>query len=557
VPAYNSSIAHWHHRQGVPDATMNRSPRRLTTDAIRSRLVRWYVAFAVLWVVAISTTAWMAGSEPAMVHLVWLPLITGFILVSGFGLRRIVREMERLDAEQDELQAAYDRARADGLADSLTGLGNHRAFQEELDHRTAARRDEEASVALLILDVDDLKLVNEMQGHAAGDELLRATARIIVAAMRRQDRGFRIGGDEFVVMLRDCDADEAVAIARRILASALSGGSGTLGVAPFSLTIGVSTMPGLARDRKQLVHQADAALYWGKRHGRTDVQLFDPARHGIADDLRPLDELAAAVSHVATERLLVPVYQPIHCLRTGRVLGYEGLVRPKPESGFGNASALFIAAESTGHTVELDLASLDSVLSGARSMDAGLYLSVNLSPRSLESDTFKPQELVALARRRGVEPARIVLELTEREAVEDMDRLRESLDVLRRHGMRIAADDVGAGNAGLRLLREVEFDIMKIDLSLIQAGSRDDPSQAVMRALLDLARRRGQMVVAEGVETPDQLVSVIELGLDAGQGYLLHRPGPSLDAQRLDLARLAFPPDPSFGPVPGQAPAGA
>jgi diguanylate cyclase (GGDEF)-like protein len=517
---------------------------RPTTTAIRTGLVRWYAVFALLWIAVTISTVWLSGPRLNLGYLIWLPLVAGFVALSGLGMRRILNQVERLDDENDDLRAAYDRVRVDALLDGLTGLGNHRAFQEELELRVTTVEADSASFVLMVLDVDDLKLVNEVEGHAAGDELLRATAKIITSALRRFDRGFRIGGDEFALVLRECDADEGVAIARRILASALSGGSGTLGVAPFSLTIGVSSMPGLARDRKQLVHQADAALYWGKRHGRTDVQLFDPRRHGIANDGRSADELAAAVSRVAADQLLTPVYQPIHCLRTGRVLGYEGLVRPQPDSGFDNASALFIAAESTGHTVELDLASLDTVLGGARALDPDLYLSVNLSPRSLESDAFKPHELLALARRRDIDPMRIVLELTEREAVEDIDRLRDSLAMLRRHGVRIAADDVGAGNAGLRLLRELDFDIMKIDLSLIQAGTRDDPSLAVVRALLELARRRGQMVVAEGVETPEQLVSVIELGLDAAQGYLLHRPGPALDAGPLDLARLAFPPDP-------------
>ena len=156
------------------------------------------------------------------------------------------------------------------------------------------------------MDVDELKQINEAQGRAAGDEILRATARIILGSHRGLDHGFQIGGDEFGIVLVDSGPDEAVGIARRILASAFSGGSGTLGVAPFSLTIGVSALPGLARDRKQLSHQADAALYWGKRHGRTDIQVFDPTRHGIADDGRSLPELAAAVARVAANQLRHP-----------------------------------------------------------------------------------------------------------------------------------------------------------------------------------------------------------------------------------------------------------
>ena len=521
-----------------------KTPATRMTRPIRTSLVRWFCACAVLWIGATLLIAWQTNPDVRWAALIWLPLVIGFSVLSGMMLQRTLRQMEDLDEEQGGLKEAYDRARLDALHDGLTGLGNHRAFQEELDLQVGRARTESGSIALLFVDMDELKQINEAQGHAAGDEILRATARIILGSLRRADRGFRIGGDEFAIVMPDSGPDEAVGIARRILASALSGGSGTLGVAPFSLTVGVSAMPALARDRKQLTHQADAALYWGKRHGRTDVQLFDPTRHGIADDGRSLSELAAAVSRVSAERLLTPVYQPIHCLRTGRVLGYEGLVRPNADAGFANASALFVAAESTDHTVELDLASLDTVLTGARSLDPSLYLSVNLSPRSLESDEFQPQEFLALVRRRGFDPSRIVLELTEREAVEDLDRLRHGIALLRRYGMRIAADDVGAGNAGLRLLRELEFDIMKIDLSLVQAGARDDSSEAVLRALRELAQRRHQTTVAEGVETPDQLLTVIEMGFDAAQGYLLHRPGPALSAPPIDLARVAFPPQP-------------
>ncbi len=309
-------------------------------------------------------------------------------------------------------------------------------------------------------------------------------------------------------------------------------------VEPFSLTIGVSAFPGLAHDRQQLVHQADAALYWGKRHGRTDIQLFDPSRHGMADDWRSLDELAAAVSRVASERLLTPVYQPVINLRTGAILGYEGLVRPLPDAGFTNVAAMFVAAESTGRTVELDLASLETVIAGAANLDPHQYLSVNLSPRSLEADAFNPYELLALIRRHEIAPDRIVVELTEREAVEDMARLRATLDTLRRNGIRTAADDVGAGNAGLRLLTEVDFDMMKIDLSLVRAGAATGTSDAVLHALRDLADRRNQSIVAEGVETPEQLELVITLGFDSAQGFLLGRPGPDIDATSVDLGAL-------------------
>jgi EAL domain-containing protein (putative c-di-GMP-specific phosphodiesterase class I) len=146
-----------------------------------------------------------------------------------------------------------------------------------------------------------------------------------------------------------------------------------------------------------------------------------------------------------------------------------------------------------------------------------------------------------LSTRSGIEASQLVVELTEREAVEDLDRLRASLAILRRHGVRIAADDVGAGNAGLRLLSEVDFDIIKIDLSLVRAGARHEPSEAVLRALGEMARQRNQTVVAEGVETPELLESVLELGFEYGQGYLLGMPRPRLDAPNISLPALLSP----------------
>ena len=258
----------------------------------------------------------------------------------------------------------------------------------------------------------------------------------------------------------------------------------------------------------------------------------------MADDSRAIPELAAAVARVAEGGLLTAVYQPIYSLKTGTVIGYESLVRLKEDADFPSTTSLFVAAEATQRTVEIDVASARTCLAGARSVSAAAYLALNLSPRTLESDAFSPLELLALAKRSGIETPQLVIELTEREAVEDLDRLRSSLAILKRHGVRIAADDVGAGNAGLRLLSEVDFDIIKIDLSLVRAGARHEPSEAVLRALQEMARQRNQTVVAEGVETLELLEAVLELGFEYGQGYLLGRPGLRADAPNLVLMDL-------------------
>jgi EAL domain-containing protein (putative c-di-GMP-specific phosphodiesterase class I) len=161
-----------------------------------------------------------------------------------------------------------------------------------------------------------------------------------------------------------------------------------------------------------------------------------------------------------------------------------------------------------------------------------------LSPRTLETDEFSAAALAAIFIRHGIEPSSLVLELTEREAVEDIERLRRNLDACRSIGMRIAADDVGAGNAGLRLLSQITFDLVKVDLSLVQGGVLRESSLAVMRALRELAERSSATIVAEGIETAHQLEVVRDLGLAAGQGYLLGRPSRGLATEAVDIDGL-------------------
>jgi EAL domain-containing protein (putative c-di-GMP-specific phosphodiesterase class I) len=199
---------------------------------------------------------------------------------------------------------------------------------------------------------------------------------------------------------------------------------------------------------------------------------------------------------------------------------------------------MFAAAEAADHTVELDLLCVEIVAAGARDLPEDAYLSINLSPRTLGSSLFRSSDLKGIFRRHDIALDRIVVELTEREEVEDLDLLGRNVAVCRAAGMRLAADDVGSGNAGLRLLSEIHFDVMKIDLSLVQAGSAHDPSHAVLRALQGMAVQWNASVVAEGIETAEQLAVVREVGISAGQGYLLGRPGAKPRADAIDLVSL-------------------
>ncbi len=460
--------------------------------------------------------------------------------------RQVLRPAQELAASRGRLQDMYELARGDSLRDLITGLGNHRAFQEAFERQVDIARSRQISLGLVLIDLDDFQAVNDGGGHAAGDQALAAFGRLIQATLRPMDRAFRTGGDEFALLLPGATADAAAAVARRLLATSMDVRPGHGEPTPRSFSAGVSACPALATDRRQLMDQADAALNWAKRHGRTSVELFDPARHrSLAPTAAPaVEQASVGVAEVIARRLLRPVYQPIVDLKTGRVAGSEGLIRPMPGSGFANPGELFSAAEAAGRTVELDFACLEMVAAGAAAMGEDTILTLNLSPRTLEADDFSAGSLVALVRRVGLDPTRIVLELTEREQIEEMERLRRNVTACRSAGFRLAADDVGAGNAGLRLLSQLQFDIVKIDLSLVQGGAASESSMSVVGALQDLARRWGASVIAEGIETAAQLRVVRALEVGAGQGYLLGRPGTAeeliaLESKGVDIEGLA------------------
>ena len=474
---------------------------------------------------------------PALLAIVLLIVLAGMLIV-WMG-RQILRPAEELAASRSQIAEMYDQARIAALHDGLTGLGNHRAFQEEMDRQLDQSQRYRVPVSLILLDIDEFKLINDAHGHAEGDRLLGEVGRVIRSVIRLTDRAFRVGGDEFAIILPHTESEGASILARRLLHLLLSERPSAEYVRPVSFSAGVVSAPQHGTNRLQLFAEADASLYWGKRHGRTLVTTYDPIRDRKAIDETMRAELSASVSKVISERVLRVVYQPIIHLPTGRVLGYEGLVRIPAESGFNGPASLFAAAEVTGHTFELDRACLETTIAGSARVPSPLLITLNISPRSFEAPEFSASSLLAILSRHGVDPSRVILELTEREQIENMARVLEALEQCRAAGIRIAADDVGAGNSGLRLLAQFKFDVVKIDLSLIQASAGREPVLTVLTSVIGLAQEWGALVVAEGVETPEQLRAIRRLGIDAAQGYLLGRPGEAPDLEWVDLDSLA------------------
>jgi EAL domain-containing protein (putative c-di-GMP-specific phosphodiesterase class I) len=232
---------------------------------------------------------------------------------------------------------------------------------------------------------------------------------------------------------------------------------------------------------------------------------------------------------VIARGLLRPVFQPIVELASGATLGYEGLIRPMAPSPYQDPASLFAAAEESGHVVALDLACVEAIVGAARDLPFEYFLSVNLSPRTIEAPEFSTAAMLSILARSGFTPDRLVIELTEHQPIADVERVRHKLETCRRAGIRLAADDLGSGNSGLRLLSDLRFDIVKVDLGLVQRSSPGAPSSAVVESIVAFASRTGAMVIAEGVEHEEQVDQLTQLGVTAAQGYLFSRPGPLPD----------------------------
>jgi diguanylate cyclase (GGDEF)-like protein len=445
----------------------------------------------------------------------------------------LIRPLTRSRAD---LQVRYQEAIADALRDPLTGLGNHRAFQEELDSQieTATRYD--VPVALVLIDLDEFKQINDSAGHAVGDQTLASFGKLVGSVLRKVDRPFRIGGDEFALLLPHTDADAAHIVARRLLVSALQPNVRDPKAKPLSFSAGVSSLPDPATSRSQLYTQADTALHAAKRAGRTEVLVFDPG----AEIAATAASTSSAIAEVIEQNLLRPVFQPIVDLATGGTLGYEGLIRTVPPAPYADPTSLFAAAEESGHVVPLDLACVEVIVAAAARMPTELFLSVNMSPRTIEAPEFSAPAMLNILARYDFAPDRVIIELTEHQPIADLGRVRHKLDTCRKAGMRLAADDLGAGNSGLKLLSDLHFDVVKVDLGLIQRSSTSAPSSAVVESIVAFASRTGALVIGEGVEDEEQVKQLTQLGVTAAQGYLFSRPGPLPDwAGEMRLKRAA------------------
>jgi diguanylate cyclase (GGDEF)-like protein len=447
------------------------------------------------------------------------------------------------------LHAALRQLDAMAVTDPLTGIANRAGFLAALQAalvpgtpRPRAGRPGHRT-ALLMLDLDRFKTVNDLFGHAGGDAVLREVARRIRATIRPGDAAGRIGGDEFGVLLRGLDtAEAALAIADRLHAALADGFVLNGKAVPLRTSIGVAVAPDHGADPALLMARADAALFAAKEAGRGTTRLTD-AQAPVPAAL-PTPALGRGDIEAMLRAALLPPgrepfalhFQPFFSAERS-LLGFEALVRwPQPDGSLLMPGAFIPVAEATGLIVNLDHWVLQQACAVAARWPQPLVISANLSAANFFAADVVETVEAALARS-GLPGARLKLEITETVLLSDPDRVRQAIERLHRLEVRVAIDDFGAGHASLAYLRDYPIDEVKIDRSFLRGIEASPRDRAFLRSIVDLATVLDVATLAEGVETEGQARLLRGCGVGAMQGFLLGRPMPLADALRLIAER--------------------
>jgi diguanylate cyclase (GGDEF)-like protein/PAS domain S-box-containing protein len=422
------------------------------------------------------------------------------------------------------------------LHDSLTGLANQALFRDRVTHALQRSKRPKQRVAVLFMDLDSFKTVNDSLGHAAGDQLLIAVGQRLQTCLRGADTAARLGGDEFAVLLENVTEDEAAAVAKRIIESL-----GPPIVVDAANEVVTSVSVGIALsdenvDTQQLLRNADLAMYTAKGRGRGRQALFEEGMHAAAMERL---ELETDLRHACERDELVVVYQPIVDLRTGWIVAVEALARwHHPRRGLLHPESFIALAEETGMIDEIGehvLAVASSQVhewnerpSGGRILD----VSVNLSPRQL-LDPDLPDQVEAALERSALSPEQLILEITESAMGQDVEAASRNANALHDLGVRLAVDDFGTGYSSLSHLQRFPIDIVKIDRSFVTVVDGDAEESALANAIVRLAQTLKLSVIAEGVETSAQARRLHTIGCRLAQGFYFAEPLDSADLSRL------------------------
>jgi diguanylate cyclase (GGDEF)-like protein len=458
-------------------------------------------------------------------------------LIKGRVDDQIVSRSVRYAIERKRAEVALAHQ---ALHDDLTGLPNRALFLDRLKLALARSERRSSSVAVLFLDLDRFKLINDSLGHEAGDRVLVDVGARLQEALRPGDTVARFGGDEFTALCEDVPSERAVLMIAERMAEAvgmpfaLSDGDETF----LTASIGIAMADGSLADglAESLVRDADAAMYRAKERGKSRVELFDEKLRERAVQRLSIE---SALHRALERRELVLHYQPQIDLRSGRVVSWEALVRwDHPEQGLLPPGAFISVAEETGLILEVGIWVLEEACRQAErwtSLPGAVpdpVMGVNLSARQLS----QPELLDMVARAlsgAGLAPSRLCLEVTESAVIEDAGEAADTLGALSEMGVRLAIDDFGSGYSALSSLKRFSVDLLKVDRAFVAGLGRDTTDGPIMAAIIDLTHALGLRAVGEGVERADQLAVLRALGCDVGQGFYFGRPQPPEVAEAL------------------------
>jgi diguanylate cyclase (GGDEF)-like protein len=469
-------------------------------------------------------------------YLIWTPELPGSRIIAALLPANLLAMtllallmaalLARLTNSLRERSALEERATYLAYHDSLTGLPNRSFFNECVDK--ALCDPATADVALLLIDLDRFKQVNDTLGHLAGDELIRQFAARLVGKLRPEDTVARIGGDEFAILL--CGSGAAVALDRcEIILALFDEPFDLMGACVHgSASIGAARSQHQHIDGTELMRRADVALYRAKGEGRNCASLFE---HGMDAASKERAQLEAELRHAVTANQFALWMQPL-VDRDRKVVAQELLLRwEHPHLGTVNPDLILPIAEETGLIIPIGEWVMTQAIAFAAQAPAGMIIALNLSAAQLRDSAFVTRAVEA-CRAMGVQPQTIELEITEQTLLDDNRVTRASLRRLRRAGFRIALDDFGTGYSSLSYLRRFTVDTIKIDRSFVADLERSAEARAIVAAIITLGRALGLSITAEGVETAEQEEMLLLAGCDQLQGHFYARAQPLAEAER-------------------------
>ncbi len=462
---------------------------------------------------------WMHGGLAwTMLGITLAVMILGMIDIS----RTIHRTLMTALIEQQEksrIALKYERI---ARYDRLTGLDNRMAMQTRLSLLLEDKQtDQNRSLAVLWLDLDRFKTINDLLGHIVGDELLCAVASRLVSTVGDAGHVARFGGDEFVVLCPNASEESASFIAQEILAALRAPFELTHHQLSISASLGIAVAPFDSHEELELLQHADLALFEAKKTGRDNIQRF---RWSMKDVLERNRQLENGLRDAIDDNQITVAYQPIYDIATGQVATCEALARwTHPTLGPISPGEFIPIAESSGLINALTRRVLQTACADAARWPAHVRIAVNISAQCFRGGDLSDAVMGALLSS-GLSPSRLEIEVTESLFLESDSHVDVLLERLRRAGVRMSLDDFGTGYSSLSYLRSFHFDSIKIDQSFVRSAGDDREDKAVIAAIAFLAQQLDMETIAEGIETPRQLAFVREAGVSHGQGYLMCRP---------------------------------